>query len=184
MKLVFLLEEPSIREMLKGLLPRLVPDIADITYIVFEGKSDLERNIVRRLRKWRHPESAFVVVRDQDSSDCIGLKEALVRKCREAGRGDAVVRIVCRELESWYFGDLAAVERGLGVPALVRHEARSKYRVPDDIQAPSRELMKITRNVYQKVAGSKAIGRYMRLDMNRSHSFRVFLEGVRRAAVP
>ena len=184
MKLVFLLEEPSIKEMLKGLLPRLVPDITDITYIVFEGKSDLENNIVRRLRKWRHPASAFVVVRDQDSSDCIGLKEALVRKCHQAGRGDTVVRIACRELESWYFGDLAAVERGLGVADLVRYGKKSRYRIPDDIQVPSRELMKITRNAYQKVSGSRAIGPYMRLDMNRSHSFRVFLEGVRRAAVP
>ena len=39
-------------------------------------------------------------------------------------------------------------------------------------------------NAYQKVAGSRAIGPHLSLDANKSHSFRVFLDGVRRAALP
>ncbi|MDX8409536.1 MAG: hypothetical protein R8J84_05770 [Mariprofundales bacterium] len=37
--LVCLLEEPSAKEMLKGVLPRMLPDDVKITYIIFEGNS-------------------------------------------------------------------------------------------------------------------------------------------------
>ncbi len=39
-ELVFLLEEPSARAMLEGLLPRLLPDGLPIRFIVFEGKKE------------------------------------------------------------------------------------------------------------------------------------------------
>lgn len=47
MTVVFFLEEPSAREMLKGFLPRTFPGITDVTYIVFEGRQDLEKHLVR-----------------------------------------------------------------------------------------------------------------------------------------
>ena len=181
MNLVFFLEEPSAREMLKGVLPRLLPGWIDIRYIVFEGKQDLEGSLVRRLRGWRDPNSIFVVMRDQDAADCSAVKSALTEKCRDAGKPGTLVRIACRELESWYFGDLAAVERDLGLPGLIRDGRKKKYRIPDQIYSPGRELMKITGNVYQKLAGSRAIGPELSLDGNGSHSFGVFIEGVRRA---
>ena len=180
MNLVFFLEEPSAREMLKGLLPRLLPWSVNVRYIVFEGKQDLHKNIRRRLQGWRVPDSVFVVLRDQDAGDCRAVKQALKRLCQQAGRTDVLVRIACRELESWYFGDLAAVERGLGVDDLVRYGQQRKYRVPDHILSPGSELQKISRAAYQKVAGSRAIGRGLSTNANRSHSFHVFVEGVRR----
>ena len=180
MNLVFFLEEPSAREMLKGLLPRLLPDGVDIRYIVFEGKQDLEKNLIRRLRRWRDPSSVFVVMRDQDAADCSDVKLALMKKCQDAGRPEALVRIACRELESWYFGDLAAVEKGLGLSGLIRYGRKKKYRIPDRIQSPSRELMKITGHAYQKLVGSRAIGSELSPDGNGSHSFGVFVKGVRR----
>ena len=181
MNLVFLLEEPSAREMLKGLLPRVLPHPMQIRYIVFEGKQDLEKNIIRRLRGWRVPDSVFVVLRDQDAADCLTVKRKLARKCEEAGKPETIVRIACREIESWYFGDLAAVGAGLGLPNLVRYANRKKYRVPDAIHAPGNELRRISRNTYQKVSGSRAIGFRLSPDTNRSHSFGVFIEGIRRA---
>ena len=180
MNLAIFLEEASAREMLKGLLPRLLPPQVAVQYVVFEGKQDLGRNLVRRLRGWRKPNTAFVVLQDQDSNDCIALKQKLVRKCEEAGKHSAVVRIVCRELESWYFGDLAAVERGLGLPNLRRYAANRKYRVPDSINSPSSELKKITRAAYQKVRGSREIGHHLCPNSNTSHSFGVFVATVRR----
>ena len=179
MNLVFLLEEPSAREMLKGLLPRLLPPQVVTHFMVFEGKQDLDKSIERRLRDWLRPDSAFVVIRDQDSADCHEVKQSLTQKCRNAGRPDTLVRVACREIESWYFGDLAAVERGLGVSNLVRLEHRSRYRVPDNIHAPSVELSKVIRNVYRKMAGSRAIGGELSLTGNRSHGFRVLLSGLR-----
>ena len=103
-------------------------------------------------------------------------------KCKEAGKSSAVVRIVCRELESWYFGDLLAVEQGLELDNLRRYAGRSKYRVPDSIHSPSLELKKITHGVYQKVSGSREIGSRMSIEGNRSHSFHVFIAAVRQIA--
>ena len=181
MNLVFFLEEPSAREMLKGLLPRVLPDVIAFQYVVFEGKQDLERNIVRRLRGWRAPNSVFIVLRDQDAGDCLVIKRTLAAKCREAGRPETIVRIACHELESWYFGDLAAVERGLEIRSLVRYGNRRQYRVPDEKRSPAQELSRITRNAYQKVSRSRDIGPELSPDANKSHSFRVFIEGVQRA---
>lgn len=181
MTVVFFLEELSAREMLKGFLPRTFPGITTVTYIVFEGRQDLEKHLGRRLRGWRTPDTIFIVLCDQDSGDCTTLKRKLVRTCRAAGKPEAIVRIACRELESWYFGDLTAVERGLRIPNLVRYGNKRRYRVPDTIRDPFNELVKITRGAYQKVSGSRAIGRYLSEDSNISRSFRVFVEGVHRA---
>jgi len=181
MNLVFLLEEPLAREMLKGLLPRLVHHSVQIRYVVFEGKQDLEKNIVRRLRGWRAPDSVFVVLRDQDAANCLTVRRKLAQKCHEAGKPETIIRIACRELESWYFGDLAAVGDALALPNLTRYAKLKKYRIPDAIHAPGNELRKISRNTYQKVAGSRAIGPGLSPDNNLSHSFGVFVAGIRRA---
>ena len=76
-ELIFFLEEPSAREMLKGLLNRLVNPHIECTYIVFEGKSDLENNIVRKLRGWNKPHARFIVLRDKDSGNCELIKKNL-----------------------------------------------------------------------------------------------------------
>ena len=48
--LVFFLEERSAREMLKGLVPRLLSNRFEVFYIVFEGKQDLEKRFIPRLK--------------------------------------------------------------------------------------------------------------------------------------
>ena len=68
-QLVFLLEEPSAKAMLEGVLPRLLGDNVNVVYVVFEGKQDLEKRLPRRLRAWQNPNARFVVMRDQDSGD-------------------------------------------------------------------------------------------------------------------
>lgn len=177
--LVFLLEEPSAREMLKGLLPRLIPEDVSVQYLVFEGKQDLEKRLPRRLRAWQQPDTLFVVLRDQDSGVCTDIKTGLAEKCREAGRADALVRIACRELESFYLGDLAAVEQGLETRNLSRQQQKAKFRAPDRLGSPHREL-KLLAPTYQKMAGSRAIGPHLSLDQNHSHSFNALIGGVKR----
>jgi len=89
-----------------------------------------------------------------------------------------MIRIVCRELESWYFGDLAAVENALSMTDLVKYQNKSKYRVPDKIHSPSLELKKITQGAYQKISGSREIGSKLLLDSNTSKSFQVFIDSI------
>ena len=65
-RIVFLLEEESIGILLKGLLPRLFPQMSFLC-VSHEGKKDLERSIPRKLKAWQEPGVRFVVMRDQNS---------------------------------------------------------------------------------------------------------------------
>jgi len=178
-RLVVFTEELSAKEMLESLLPRLLPEGEYcFTCVAFEGKQDLERQLPIKLRGWRTPDTHFVVLRDADRGDCRTIKRTLQGLCREARRPNVLVRIACRELESWYFGDLQAVETALGIGGLTGLEAKAKYRDPDEINYPSRELKRITKNCYQKVSGSRAIGKHLRLCGSRSTSFQHFMNGV------
>jgi len=58
--LVCLLEEPSAREMLKEILPKILPDEIDVKYLVFEGKQDLGISGLtakQSKKKYRMPDS-------------------------------------------------------------------------------------------------------------------------------
>ncbi len=178
--IVFLLEEPSAREMLEGLLPRLLPEELKTRYIVFQGKQDLEKQLERKLRGWQQPDSLFVILRDQDSGDCQEVKSKLMELCQNAGNRRVLVRVACRELESFYFGDLEAVEKGLGLRGLAAKQNQLKFRASDNLGSPSGELSRLTGNQYQKVSGSRSIAPHMSLDNNRSHSFNVLLSGIKK----
>jgi len=178
--LVFFLEEPSAREMLKGVLPSIILDGIQIHYIVFQGKQDLEKQMVRKLRGWKTPDTFFVIMRDQDNGNCIEIKDNLVQKCRDAHRAEILVRIACTELETFYLGDLEAVEQGLDIPGLSKKQRDRKFRDPDMLKKPSEELRIITQDKYQKMSGSRAIGPYLRTDgSNLSCSFNVLMRGIR-----
>jgi hypothetical protein len=181
-EIVFFLEEPSAQAMLEGLLPRLLPQKPVVRYVVFEGKQDLEKQIVRRLRGYRTPAARFVILRDKDAGDCRVVKSRLRAKCVEAGRPETLIRIACHELESWYLADLEAVEKALDLSNIHALQNRAKYRSPDDLANPADELQKLTQGAYQKILGSRAIGAHLALDNARSHSFLVFISGLRRLA--
>ena len=59
-ELVFLLEERSIAELLKVIVPGLLPQEVQCRFIPHEGKSDLEKSIPRKLRAWNTPGVRFV----------------------------------------------------------------------------------------------------------------------------
>lgn len=178
---VVFVEELSAKILLDGILPRLLPDGIRHRVVPFEGKTDLENQLVRRIRGWRDPHTDFVVLRDQDSGDCRKLKAKLQQLCQEAGRPDALVRIACRELESWYLGDLEAVEIGLGLHGLAKQSNSSKFREPDRLNNAAQELKILTKNSYQKVGSSRRIAGHLNLSgANRSTSFRTFCEGILR----
>jgi len=184
MELVFLLEEASAQAMLEGLLPKLLPEGTTVRYITFEGKSDLEKQLARKVRGYRNQEARFIVVRDQDSQpDCTVIKAKLLGLCQEAGKPEALVRIACRELESFYLADLAAVEKGLALSGLAKRQGHRKFRSPDYLGSPSKELATLTKDRYQKVGGSRAIGPWLDPDNVRSDSFRNLIAGIRRLVV-
>lgn len=181
MQIVFFLEERSAKALLDEFLPRILPPHISFRCIPFEGKQDLDRQIEKRLRGWITPNTAFLILRDQDSADCLNLKQSLLKKASNANRPETIVRIACRELESWYFGDLQAVESALQLNGLMKFANKSQYRTPDAITNPASELDKITKGLYQKTSSSRSIGKILIPERNTSQSFQVFLAGVKKA---
>lgn len=180
--LVCLLEEPSAREMLRSVLPRILPVDVDVKFIIFEGKQDLERQMERRLRYWQVPDSLFLVMRDQDSGDCRKIKTNLEKKVVASGKHNAtLIRVACHELESFYLGDLAAVENGLTLNGLSAKQNSKKFRTPDTLSNAAEELLKLTKKQYQKISGSRSIAPHLKIDgSNRSHSFNILLNGIKK----
>ena len=180
-RIVFLLEEGSMSDLLEGLLPRLFPELSFLC-VPHEGKQDLEKSIPRKLKAWREPGVRFVVVRDQDSADCRQVKAALVRLCQQAGRPDVdvLVRVVCQELEAWYIGEPKALGRAFPEtrPGTLRALSRSRYRNPDAVDRPADVIGKLIPE-FQKRSGAKRMADLLSRE-NPSHSFQVFVEGVER----
>ncbi len=179
-RMIFLLEEPSAEEMLKAVLPKVLPDHIHPEFKVFEGKQDLEKGLTRTLKAGRIPHCTFIVIRDQDSGDCQDVKQKLINLCQQAERDDVLVRVACQELESFYLGDLAAVEKGLRLSGIAKKQNKRKYRDPDRLGNPSQELERLTSGFYQKVAGSRAIAPHLHIEGNKSHSFKILLAGIRK----
>jgi hypothetical protein len=179
-RLVFLVEEYSMKVLLDGVLPRFFPGL-NFLCVPHEGKQDLEKSIPRKLRAWREPGVRFIVVRDNDGADCTRLKQRLAELCREGHRPDSVVRIACQELEAWYLGDVEALAKAFGDDRLRSLNAKERFRDPDKVAQPARALMDLIPE-YQKVSGARRMAQTLRRDASTSRSFQVFVAAVARAA--
>ncbi|MFN3809885.1 MAG: DUF4276 family protein [Roseateles asaccharophilus] len=184
-RIVFLLEEPSMKDLLEGLLPRLMPGwVAGEHFLCVkhEGKSDLDRSIPRKLSAWQFPGDRFIVVRDNDGADCAAVLAKLKGLCAAAGRPDTLVRLACQELEAWYLGDLSAVASAFDQVKADTPATRKRFAEPDSWQKPSVEMQRLVPS-FQKRAGARAMAQYLREpEFNRSPSYGKFIDGVRRVA--
>lgn len=183
-ELVFFLEEESAKALLEHIFPLLIPPGSQFRprFIVFEGRQDIEKQLPRKLRGYMNPRARFIVMRDQDQTDCRKTKRRLAALCARAGRPETTVRIACRELEAFYLGDLLAVESGLDIRGLAGKQNGAKFRDPDRLVSPSRELQTLTSNRYQKVSGSRAIAPHLNIQTPRSKSFRHLIQAIRSAS--
>jgi hypothetical protein len=185
-RLVFLLEEPSMKHLLAGLLPRLMPGWVEGEHFLcvpHEGKSDLDRSVPRKLAAWQVPGDRFVVLRDNDAAACEEVKARLVKLCADSGRPDTLVRLACQELEAWYLGDLEALAAAYDEPKLCGPAMRKRFVDPDAWQKPSVEVQRVLPQ-FQKGQGARRMGIALRgADESRSRSFQVFVAGVRRLAL-
>jgi len=175
---IFMLEEPSMKALLEGMLPRLVPGVV-FKCVTHEGKGDLLKSLPRKLKNWQQPGDRFVVICDNDGGDCKQFKASLAGTARAAGRGDTVIRLVCQELEAWYFGDPAAMVAAFGKPALGGIGRVAGFRDPDAIGKPSRELKRL-HPAFQKIDGARRMAETISYQNNTSRSFRVMIEAVSR----
>jgi Domain of unknown function (DUF4276) len=184
-RMIFLVEEPSMKVLLDGLLPRLFPGWQEKIHfmcVAHEGKSDLDKSVPRKLKEWRIPGDRFIIVRDNDNADCSAVKARYVAMCSSSGRPESLVRLVCQELESWYLGDLWAMGQAFNQPDLMTPNRRKRFKETDSWEKPSIEVERMVAD-FGKVAGARVMSAHLRdVAQNRSPSYKVFVTGVQRVA--
>jgi len=199
----FFVEEVSTEAALLNLIPKILEVEHTFAIHPFQGKPDLLANLPARLRAygaWNPDNLRIVVLIDEDREDCKALKEQLEKAAKQAGlvtrtskKGHSPFQVLNRlaieELEAWFFGDVLAVKAAYPrIPATLGKKA--KYRDPDSVvggpwEALERELRKA--GYYPtgmpKIEVSRSISRHMDVERNRSHSFQVFVTGLKACIV-
>lgn len=180
--LIFLLEERSMKNVLDQLLPKIIPDKITYLCIPHQGKQHLWKSIPTKIKPFQYsPDTRFMIVHDQDSHDCKKLKSELLEICKTAGKSNNVmIRIICHELESWFLGNLAAVEKAYHMKpdSLSKQQSKQKYRNPDQLNSAKQELKRLVKEYYPGIH-SKKIAPHLSLTDNTSHSFQVFIKGIK-----
>lgn len=176
MMLVIFVEEPSMAETLKILLPKLGIQAHQFQIVTHQGKSDLEKSWRRKLPAWNVPDTNFLILRDNDGGDCLNLKQSLHEVAVQCGKhGRTSVRIVCQELEAWFLGDREALVQA----GYLKQKARPKeLEKPDSHLKPSTILTR-WKSDRQKVSGAREIAEYMDPDHNQSTSFNHAMHAIR-----
>ncbi len=180
----FLLEEPSMENFLRIVLPQILPDgyFLDINCFLrpHQGKTDLKKSIPKKVKTFSnfHKPSKIIIIHDRDSNDCKILKSELIEICAKAGNCPILVRISCRELENWYLGDMESIEMVYPTFKAEKHIGKAKFRDVDNCQG-SYELSQIIRD-FQKGFASKNIPQYMNIEVNSSTSFNHLVTGVKK----
>lgn len=179
-----LVEELSMKNFLSGLLPRILPEGFELNTNCFvrahEGKQDLQKSIPKKVRAFQclSKPVRVVIIQDLDSSDCLILKSKLQALVTENATIPSLIRIACKELESWYLGDMNAVAKVYPSFRAEKYLKKSVFRNPDLCNA-SNELSKMIPS-FQKGFASKEIPRYIDINNNNSESFNQFVSGFKR----
>lgn len=183
-----LVEEPSAKAALDQLVPRIAPHVA-FTVHPHQGKPDLLAKLPGRLRGYAAMAEAVdllvVVLVDRDREDCRRLRQSIVAAGRNAKLSERLLaRIAIEELEAWFFGDVPALRRAFpGVPATL--DRRRTFRDPDAVSGGTAEaLFRVLAEAGHEGIGktelARTMGGAMDVDANRSRSFQVFRDGLRR----
>lgn len=182
---------------LDNLVPKILPDTRFKVY-TYNGKDGLFKKLPSRLLaygKWLPNDYKLIVLIDRDSDDCHDLKICLEQISKKAGlksitrfpeQFQIVNRIVIEELEAWFFGDAEAIVKAYpNVPAKL---GQSRLCLnPDSIRNGTWEqLARILKDSGDhpirlgKLRASREISRHMDPDRNRSKSFQVFRDALRK----
>jgi hypothetical protein len=159
---------------LDGFLPIHYPGL-NYLCLVHEGKSDLQKSIKIKVPRWKVPGDAIIILHDCDGLDCKQLKNELNDFCGSSIDIPLKIRIVCQELESWYFGQAAVVESHYGSSMRKKIPSQAK-NAPDSFRKPSEWLERAIPS-FQKVAWAAVLSTKLNRTST-SKSFLAFLSAV------
>lgn len=178
--LVILTEEESMEVTLRAILPKLGLQPQDYQIVAFQGKSDLEASLVRRVRAWRDPRARFLVLRDNDNGNCAQRKARLQGFLQQSGSSrPAKVRIIMQGLEAWFLGDVAAL-RAAGL--LAADSAPAWTRQPPFAHQRPCDILDRLDPTYGKVTGARRIAGHLSLTGNTAPCFHATLAAIRALA--
>lgn len=170
-------EEVSIKNVFDIILPKILPGNISFSIYKHQGKRDLEQAIEKTIPSIsKIPDSKILIVRDQDNDDCKTIKKHIVDLIDSHCCCKYFVRIVCRELESWFLGDLAAIEKAYNRFKATKYLHKVKLRNVDRIVAPHKYLLEIIpeysgKETLPKIETSSKIAPFMNIEHNKSRSF-------------
>lgn len=180
-----LVEELSMKNFLWIILPQILPEgyvLGRNCFIrVHEGKQDLQKQLPSKIRAYHYYNKPckVIVIQDQDSNDCIELKQKIQQLITESAPIDHLIRIACHELEAWYIGDMDAIEKLYPKFKAASHQNKAIFRNPDVLENPATELKRLI-PAFQKGLASREIPKFMDVNKNRSVSFNNLINGVQR----
>lgn len=188
-RIEILTEEPSMRDVLEIILPKILSKkwILGENYFIrpHQGKSDLQKSIPRKVKVFSnyYEPAGVIIIHDQDSHDCKELKNKLLMLSKSETSDDTLcpllIRIACRELEAWYLGDMKAIQAAYPRFKAEQYTKKEKFRNPDNLNNTAEELEKILPD-FQKGASARTITPYLDTnpENNKSESYRQFITGV------
>lgn len=195
----FLTEEISAVAALRVLVPKIVPS-ASCSFHPYQGKYDLLKKIPNQLKGYSRLNKKnwkYIVLIDKDQDDCLELKRRInkiAEKYNFIAHSDLsneyynfLCRIAVEELEAWFFGDLKAISTAYPRVHYQDLLQNPKLRDPDKIEGGTwEELFRILKQTgyyrrgLPKVKTAVRIANHMSPDVNRSRSFQVFRDGLKR----
>jgi hypothetical protein len=193
MHLEILAEEPSLEAFLRTVLPRVLDEQHSFEIYTFDGKYDLLKKLTDRLSayaQWMPEDFKIIILVDRDSDNCTDLKSriveivnrsGLVEKSQNPVLWNVTIRIICEELEAWYFGDWEAVRAAYPkVPPNIR--SKKRFRQSDSITGGTWEAFEhiLQRSSYYteglpKIEAARSVAKHFDIQRCDSPSWKAFL---------
>lgn len=178
-------EEPSIKIVFEVILKVILP--TDVSYVIYphQGKQDLEKALRATLPTIsKIPGAKILITRDQDNEDCKILKSRLLEIVEDNCVCDFRIRIICRELEAWFLGDLTAISKAYPRFKTKSISGKTALRNVDTIQQPSKYLLKqipefSKRSSLPKLEVAESVSKNMTIKENKSESFNQTIRAVK-----
>lgn len=178
-------EEPSVKEVLDTILPKIITESTFFKVYPHQGKKDLENAIKKVIPSIsKTPGARIIISRDQDESNCLDVKAHLEELVKTNIFCPYKIRIVCKELESWFLGDVNAIEKAFPRFKSEHLVNKSEVRDVDSIVKPSSYLLRVIpefskREYLPKIETAERIAPFLDIDNNTSRSFNQMIQAIR-----